>query len=272
MSSQREVRGGRIPLVLRLLDHQVIGEEGQLLGNVDDLVLEQDGGDLVVSGLLSGPPALALRAGGRTGAVLDAAWRRLRREEDPQPVVIPLDRVVRLDSGVHVDRVAGRALAAEQGLELWLRRHVVSHIPGALGGSSDPDSEPPEDPTREGGGERLQPGQLTLSRLLGLRVVTSDDADLGHVVEATARRIRGDGDGPLGPLRVTELVASRRHLGQELGYTMAPQKPLLLQRLLRWWHAGDRHVHVDAVEKIDWEAGRIAVRRGTTLRHPHDVS
>jgi sporulation protein YlmC with PRC-barrel domain len=261
--------GGRIPLVLRLLDHQVIGHAGQLVGNVDDLVLEEGANDLRVVGLLSGPPALARRFGGRGGSWLGAAWRRLRPDGDPQPRVVPLDRVVRLDSGVHVDRAASATLAAEQGLERWLREHVVGRIPGASGADTDPDRDVPHPSHRVG--RLLRDDDRTLSDLLGLRVVTEDGDELGEVVEVTAERVSRARDA-LGPLRIGELVCSVHHLGQELGYTMEPQGPALLRWLLRVWHHQDRHVSLDDVVRLDWGKGEVVVSGKAELRHPHDVA
>lgn len=263
----RDASHGRIPLVLRLLDHQVIGHEGQLLGNVDDLVLRDTDDGLVVAGLLSGPEALAMRQGGRTGAWLYAAWRRLDPEPDPQPVGVSLDHVLRLDSAVHVDEPASHHLANAQGLELWLREHVVSHLPGALGADSDPDHPSADADTDVG--EPLSSDEHTVSGLLGLPVVTEDGSPLGEVIEVVGTRTRR-GKEPLGPVRVTELVCTRRRLGQELGYTMEPQRPQVVQWLLRAWHRGDRHVRLEDVE-IDWSAARVLVRAGVELRHPHDV-
>jgi sporulation protein YlmC with PRC-barrel domain len=260
---------GRIPLVLRLLDHQVIGHAGQLLGKVDDLVLEDGEKGLRVVGLLSGPPALARRLGRRSGGWLDATWRRLRPDADPSPRVIPLERVLRLDSGVHLDRSAGATLAGEQGLERWLREHVVGRIPGASGAESDPDRETPDPSHRVG--RLLRDDERTLSDLLGFQAVTEAGDEVGEVVEVTAERVTRAPE-PLGPLRIGELVCSVHHLGQELGYTTEPQGPALLRWLLRLWHRQDRHVSFDDVVALDWGRRRVVVSSAAELRHPHDVT
>lgn len=270
-----EVDADRFGVVLRLLDHQVVGEQGQLLGNVDDLALEETPEGLFVVGFLSGPAALGGRLGGWGGRLLGDAWRRLRTEPEPRQLVVPLERVVRLDSAVRVDTRAGRTLAQEQRLELWLRQHVLARIPGAMGGESDPDRpDRPDLRPADGIGVPLRDGQHTVSELLALRALTSDGGPLGEVIEVTAERVggreHGHGDG-LGPLRVVDVICSPRHLGQELGYTLTPQGPRLVRWLLRACHRSDRHLHLGDVAEIDWERGELRAGEYAVLRHPHDV-
>jgi hypothetical protein len=255
-----------IPLVLRLLDHQIVGDAKEMLGNVDDLQLVERGGHLIVRALMSGPPALARRQGGRGGRWLDATWRRLHREEEPRPLALPMDHVVQLRSAVEVDEVGERALAEAQGLELWVRAHIVGRLPGALGGEHDL----PGEPSAAGSARKLVAPRdaLTLSQLLGA-TVRSGTRELGRVMEVTADVVDPSADR-LGELRVRDLVCSPHHLGEELGYTMARQGPAAVGWLLRLWHRGDLRVSMADVVAVDWDSGTVEVREGAELRHPHE--
>jgi hypothetical protein len=115
---------------LHLLDRQIVDPDGFPVAKVDDieLVVRADG-RLAVAALLCGPGALGPRTGGRLGHWTTAIWRRLRPEEDPQPGRIDAALVTGIDSAVHVS-ASVRELAVD-GLEQWVRRHVVDRIPGA---------------------------------------------------------------------------------------------------------------------------------------------
>jgi hypothetical protein len=258
-----------VPLVLRLLDHQVVGPEGALLGNIDDLVLRQEGDELEVVAFLSGPAGLARRQGGRGGRWLHAAWARLHPREHPRPVVVPLAEVTRVESAVEVSAEAAEVLAGSAGLELWLRQHVVGRLPGAR--DADPST---------GGGTSarrrqrlpeaylLQEGDHTTSELVGSSVALGG-RDLGRVIEVLAVP-RGRGGGPWGRLVLTELVCSRRRLGAELGYTMSAQGPRLVELAMRVWHRHDQRVDLRDVD-IAWSDRRLQVSGAARLRHPRDV-
>jgi hypothetical protein len=51
------LRGNEVDLGLRLLDHQLVGADQVRCGKVDDVLLESDGHELVVTALLTGPRA-----------------------------------------------------------------------------------------------------------------------------------------------------------------------------------------------------------------------
>ena len=263
-----DIAAGRIALALRLLDHQIVGVDGDLLGNVDDLALHERGDRLVVTALLTGPPALAGRQGGRGGAWLHAIWRRLSAQEDPRTTAVPLTEVTRIDSAVHLTVTASAVLASDQGLELWLRDHVISRLPGARGTSQVPHHDPPAR-RLDGGAVALKSSEHTLAHLLGAQVRTHDGRALGELLEVTADAV-GRTSGHLGPLEVRELVCSPRHLGQHLGYTLSPQGPAVLRHLLRWWHTSDVRIDVRDVASIDWGDATISLRAAAALRHPHD--
>ncbi len=257
---------GRLELVLRLLDHQLVGSSGELLGNVDDLVLEAGPAGLAVTGLLSGPPAMARRQGGAGGRWIDAIWRRLHPLEDPPVEAVRWSSVDRVDSAVHLDEDATEFVAAADLTERWLREHVVSRLPGARGhDEADPGADSPQKDGWVGPAFALGTGAPTLSGLLGADVRGEAGQEFGEVIEVLA--VPADGSA----LRVTAFVCSHRHLGQELGYTTTPQGPNALRLLLRAWHRDDRHVAVEDVVDIDWSGGQLTVRDGARMLHPHEV-
>lgn len=260
-------RSEEVPLVLRLLDHQVVGPHGELLGNIDDLVLREAGDELEVVAFMSGPAGLARRQGGRGGRWLHAAWARLHPREHPRPVVVPLAEVAKVDSAVEVSAAAAEVLAGSAGLELWLRQHVVGRLPGAR--DADPTTGAAPTRRREPLPEAylLQDGDHTTSQLVGSRA-TVGGRELGSVIEVLAAP-RGRGGGPWGRLVLTDLVCSRRRLGAELGYTMSAQGPRLVELAMRAWHRHDQRVdlaHVDIV----WTDRRLEVSASAQLRHPRD--
>lgn len=251
--------GSPLSLGLRLLDHQLLGREAEMLGNVDDVALEEQAGRLVATGVLRGPGAWAHRQPGVLGRWGRAVWRRLEREEDPRPLMLPLDRVLAVGSAVHVDPWAEEYLTASDHLELWLRRHVVGRVPGARGGE------------HRFGGELAPPArdvsELTLPRqahllsdLLGALVVRADGSGAGRVVEVRAVQRTAMGSR-VGPLVVVSLVHGPRRLGGELGYRDDPaMAPFLLGRALRWWHRHDDETPWEAVGSVDWSTRRVLLR------------
>lgn len=261
-------RSEEVPLVLRLLDHQVVGPHGELLGNIDDLVLRPAGDELEVVAFMSGPAGLARRQGGRGGRWLHAAWARLHPREHPRPVVVPLAEVTKVRSAVEVSAAAAEVLAGSAGLELWLRQHVVGRLPGAR--DADPTTRRTRTWRREPLPEAylLQEGDHTTSELVGSRA-TVGGRDLGSVVEVLAAP-RGRGDGPWGRLVLTDVVCSRRRLGAELGYTMSAQGPRLVELAMRAWHRHDHRVDLRHVD-IAWTDRRLEVSGAARLRHPRDV-
>jgi sporulation protein YlmC with PRC-barrel domain len=117
-------------LVLRLLDHQVVDPDGELVCKVDDLELRETAdGTYVVTALLAGPLALGPRLPGRLGRWVVALARRWSADADPVPRRIPFERVTDLGSAVVVDR--SRDDLDVTPLEDWVRNHVVDRIPGS---------------------------------------------------------------------------------------------------------------------------------------------
>ncbi|HET7822175.1 MAG TPA: hypothetical protein VFL10_11700 [Ornithinibacter sp.] len=251
--------GTPLALGLRLLDHQLLGREQEMLGNVDDVALEEHEGRLVAVGVLRGPGAWAHRQPGALGRWGRAIWRRLDSREDPRPLVLPLDHVLAIGSAVHVDRWADTFLAGADGLELWMRRYVVAKIPGARGGDHPFGGELAQVP-RQDGDLDLAPTAHLLSGLIGARVVRADGSDAGRVVEV--RAVQGTAmSSRVGPLVVTSIVHGPHRLGGELGYREDPEMgPVLLGSALRWWHRHDIETSWDDVRSVDWAASRVQLR------------
>ncbi len=248
--------GTPLSLRLRLLDHQILGREQEMLGNVDDVALEEHDGRLVAVGLLRGPGAWAHRQPGALGGWGRAVWRRLDTSEDPVPLVVPMDHVLAIGSAVHVDPWAEAFLAGTDGLELWLRRHVVAKIPGARGGDHPFGGTRPAGP-RPDADLVLSPDAHLLSNILGAQVVHGDGSDGGLVVEV--RAAQGTVlSSRVGPLVITSLVHGPRRLGGDLGYREDPRMgPHLIGAALRWLHRRDVETTWNAVRSVDWEARQV---------------
>ncbi|MDR6864757.1 hypothetical protein [Phycicoccus sp. 3266] len=253
--------------MLRLLDHQVVGPKGELLGNVDDLVLRQVGDGLEVVAFMSGPAGLARRQGGRGGRWLHAVWTRLHPREHPRPVVVPLREVTKVGSALEVSAAAAEVLARSEGFELWLRQHVVGRLPGAREAEPAARVAPAEHRKPLSEAYLLQEGDHTTSELVGSRV-SFGDRDLGAVIEVLAAP-RGRGGGPWGRLVLTDVVCSPRTLGAELGYTMSPQGPRLVELAMRSWHRHDRRVDLRHVD-IAWDDRHLEVSTSARLWHPRE--
>jgi sporulation protein YlmC with PRC-barrel domain len=252
--------GTPLSLRLRLLDHQVVGRDQEMVGNVDDVALEERDGRLVAVGILRGPGAWAHRQPGALGRWGRAVWRRLDPREDPRPLVLPLDHVLTIGSAVHVDRWADELLAGTDGLELWLRRYVVGRIPGARGGDHPFGGELPT--ARQDADLDLEPGTHLLSTLLGASVVHGDGSDAGRVVEVRAVQVT-ELSSRVGPLLVTSLVHGPRRLGGGLGYREDPAMgPLPLGAALRWWHRHDAETGWADVRSVDWAASVVHLHDG----------
>lgn len=268
MSAERTQRS--VDLALRLLDHQLVGPTGALLGNVDNLVLQERPEGLSVVGVLKGPAGSGPRQPGLLGDWILALWKRLSPSEDPQPLMVPMSHVRDIGSAVTVSDHAERALQSADGLERWMRRHVISAIPGAKEGDDG-------SPGGDGGASRSRQdhptrptGTQLLSDLLGAAVVDPDAGALGAVVEVRARTVEQTGL-EVGPLLITGIVFGRHHLGGDLGYTtVSDQGPWLLARAFQWWHRDDREVRWDAIERVDWPGRRVVLVADAQRRHPYD--
>ena len=259
----------RHDIVLRLLDHQIVGPDDQMLGNVDDLVLVRTKEQWLVTGIMVGPPALANRLPGKLGTWTGAIWRRLRPDPDPAPLVIPMSDVTRIGSAVTVNESAAQRLADAFGLELWLRTFVISRIPGAKGGGEDDqphaDARRPKSATSRTGTPK---DTSSVSDVVGARVLSQSGAVLGTVTDLRCTgRPRAQ---PQESLRVTHVQYGPHTVGSELGYTDdRTQGPLPLGALIRWWQRGERLAPLADVVAVDPQAGTVTIARETGHVHPH---
>lgn len=240
-------------VVLRLMDHQLVGPDGSLLGNVDDLELVPADGGWLVTGVMVGPAALRGRLPSLLGRWVYAVWHRLHPDSDPSALVVPLEHVTSVDSAVHVDDPAAQALSEGFALELWLREHVVSRLPGATGATGATAAE---------GTDRGRPGEPRwpvrppleaahpLGRLLGRPVLSYAGARMGRVCEL--RCLGQPLDERQEPLQVRRLLYTPRLRGRQLGYSSDPhQGPWLVRRSQRSRRHGDRIVDLEQVRGLE---------------------
>lgn len=267
----------RLDVVLRVLDHQILGPDDQLLGNVDDIELAGDLPNLRVTGLMVGPAALSQRLPGKLGSWTYAVWRRLHPDQDPTATVVPFGAVTEIGPAISLDEPTSKALAGTFGLEVWLRRHVVSRIPGAQAGdSNDPEdlvgSATAEGVDRDAAAALLapRPSGRPLSDLLGRPVVDAAGQRLGVLCEV---RCSGGPSENRKSLKVTHLHATRHLSGSELGYGADPkQGPAAVGALVRRWQRSDLLIEIGGVKRITEEPVQIELKAGATPVHPHAVS
>lgn len=117
---------------LRLLDRQLVTNDGRLAGCVDDLELtaSDDGNDLYITAILSGPGALSYRLGEhRLGRWLRKANDDATTPDRPDPTRIPFAIVS--DISAHIDLGCSHGEVGSASTEKWTRDHIIDHIPGA---------------------------------------------------------------------------------------------------------------------------------------------
>ena len=256
---------------LRLLDRQLVGSEDELLGNVDNLLLELVDGRLTVTAIVSGPAGLGPRFGGRVDGWMRAIWRRLRPEADPTPVVIPMAHVERLGATATLDETAQQLVAEGVRLERWLRHYLVARIPGATGRPDRLAGEPYGPHGRASApGPPIPRGAHLVSDLIGARVCDSTGIVLGTVLDLSSAPPH-PGRHRVGPLPVTDLLYGRRRLGAEMGYVTQPrQGPWVVAAPLRAWHRADRFVPLEDVT-VDWDRRTVTLAPDARVRRPRDA-
>jgi hypothetical protein len=128
--------GARFSADELLLDRQIFDADGQPVGKVDDLELTtpDDGGPPVLIAVLCGPIALGPRIGGRLGRLWAAVGRRLRPDNDPQPVRIPLHHVGHVDRSELTLTVSRDQIDTDR-LRNWARDNLIDPIPGSGAGA-----------------------------------------------------------------------------------------------------------------------------------------
>ena len=273
-SAKRQPPSHRV--ALRILDHQVVGPDGELLGNVDDLELVVSHDGWFVTALLVGPAALGRRLPGRLGRWTVAIWRRLQDGPDPQATRVAIEEVSDIGSAITVSRSAAALLAASFGFELWLREFVVARIPGATGGGDERDDERQDDaaggrpprPTTAVSGRAMRASSV--AEVIGARVFAHDGSELGVVQELYGVR---PGTGRAHHhLRVTHVQYGHHTAGAELGYDAdARQGPLVVGAVVRWWQRGHRVAPIEDVVDVDLEAGTLRVTSQARHVHPHEL-
>jgi sporulation protein YlmC with PRC-barrel domain len=257
---------------LSLLDRQLIGSKDELLGNVDNAVLETVAGELAVTALVTGPAGLAPRFGGRVEVWMSAIWRRLRPETAPTPVLIPMTHVVDLGAVITLDDQAQQRIADGAQLERWLRHYLIKRIPGATGGPDRLAGEPlgPVAPQADRAPTPPLNDTHLVSDLIGAAVVDPHGRHLGVVLDLCADPPH-PGRHRVGPLPIRAVLYGQRHLGAEMGYTtQQDQGPWIIAAPLRAWHHADRIAPLDDLI-IDWHERTVSVARPAHLRHPHQA-
>lgn len=246
---------------LRLLDHQIVGEKGQLLGNVDNLEVRRSTEGLVVTCLAVGPGGLGPRMPGRLGRWMVSVWRRLSLEGDPEPMLLPLSEVRSVGSAVEVSERAATSLVNGAGVELWLRKHLVGRIPGAMEGEDRLAGEPLGEEAPTSG---RHPEGRWVSELVGADVRDASGAAVGRVLDVGCTAFERTDDA-LGRLRVVDLLVGRRTVGAQLGYVEETHTgPWLIGRLVGRLHRDDLRVPAAAVASIDWDGRVVTVSGGAT--------
>lgn len=115
--------------VLQLLDRQLIDAAGHFLGKVDDVELTETQDGLVITGLLTGTPALLRRLGGGLGRRMVDTHVRLRisHADRADPWRVAIEEVEYVDNAVHLTRrregllrekSAGRRLGSLTGMRV----------------------------------------------------------------------------------------------------------------------------------------------------------
>ena len=188
-------------------------------------------------------------------------------------------------SALTVDDDGAAVLLGASGLELWLRRYVISRIPGAKGTDEQMDPEgsaaarSAADEAGQHEAEMPDTTMLFASDLVGCEVRDQADVVIGHICEL---RCAGRPPGQRQEeLIVTHLQYTRHRVASELGYAADPrQGPGLIRELVRRWHRDDRVVavtdtrlHVGPPRSAGRPGSReLHVRVGDTARHrhPHD--
>jgi hypothetical protein len=117
---------------LRLLDRQLVTNDDRLAGCIDDLELtpSDDGDQLYVTAIVSGPGGLAYRLGAlRLGRWLRRVHASVAAPPRDDPSRIPFNLVA--DIGAHVKLGCAHDEVGTASSERWVRDHVIAHIPGA---------------------------------------------------------------------------------------------------------------------------------------------
>lgn len=120
---------GAIDGNFELLDRQIVDHDGEMVGKVDDLELEErDDGRLYVTALLTGPGALGPRLGGALGTLVTSTCARLSGREGPGRISWASVASV----GIVIELAVDRGTVAVDGFETWMRDRIIAAIPGHM--------------------------------------------------------------------------------------------------------------------------------------------
>jgi hypothetical protein len=114
-----------------LLDHQIVGLHGELIGKVDDLEFSDaaPGQATIVTALLSGQIAFGQRMGGLLGRWARTSAQRLRGQRSPESRRFDVALLNAVGHTVELNVPAAELPPAD--LEVWLAQHFVGRIPGS---------------------------------------------------------------------------------------------------------------------------------------------
>jgi sporulation protein YlmC with PRC-barrel domain len=120
-----------VDLIRDLLDKQLIDRNGRNCGKVDGVVLVIRDGRPRVESIEVGWLPLARRLGKRIAHWSERAMKRWSARNG-EPYRLPFSKVLDVGKDVDIDLDAERSTILST--ERWLRKHVVSHIPGGSSG------------------------------------------------------------------------------------------------------------------------------------------
>ena len=220
-----------------------------MLGNVDDVALEERDGRLVAVGLLRGPGAWAHRQPGRPGPLgTGRSGAASTRARTPGPSSCPsttCSSSARPSTSTPGPTPSSPAPTASS-CGCVATSSAASPAPAA---ASTPSAVELASAPRQDADLDLPADAHLLSTLIGARVCAPTAPMPGAVVEVRAVQATPM-TSRVGPLVVTSIVHGPRRLGGELGYREDPDMgPFLIGSALRWWHR-------DEVETAD---GRRAI-------------
>lgn len=210
---------------LHLLDRQIVDSEGLLAGKVNDLELTVEDGRIVLTGILTGLPALLPRfASGDRQRTLLEGWRMLgvTRADRLIPGRIDIGKVACLDSAVHLD--CGRDEVA------------VPDVP--------------------------KPSQRRLTALTDMRVQVPDGRRT-RVLDVRFSRVSAR--DLTGAEVCGLIVGPQGRPGSLLGYDRAAEQgPAPIARIVRWLHRNARFVPYDETVQIRWDDGVVVTAASVT--------
>lgn len=130
MNTPANPRSQEYDALHRLLDRQILDNQGRMVGKVDDVELEErEDGRLAVTALLIGPGALGPRLGGAPGALATRAWSRLSGASPGQANRIDYSALASIDTVLQLG--VSRTAVAVDGFEVWVRTRLIAALPGA---------------------------------------------------------------------------------------------------------------------------------------------